>query len=66
MTMIRSSAAILSLVLAATAITAPAYARPCAANSTTCQTVWKGKNSTIYAHDNGTYYECGSSGCKQL
>jgi hypothetical protein len=28
--------------------------------------VWKSGNSTIYRHDNGTYYECGGSGCNQL
>jgi hypothetical protein len=66
MTMIRSLVSILAVAAALSAISNPALARPCAANSTTCQTVWKNGNKTIYSHDNGTYYECTGSSCQQL
>jgi hypothetical protein len=66
MTMIRSLISILAVAAALSAISNPALARACTANSTTCQTVWKNGGSTIYRHDNGTYYECGGSGCQQL
>ncbi len=66
MTIIRSFVTILAVATALASISNPALARPCQTNSTTCQTVWKSGNSTIYRHDNGTYYECGGSGCNQL
>jgi hypothetical protein len=66
MTMIRSLISILAVAAALSAISNPALARACTANSTTCQTVWKNGGSTIYRHDNGTYYECNGGGCQQL
>ncbi len=66
MTMIRSLITIFAVATALASISTAALARPCAANSTTCQTVWKNGNKTIYSHDNGTYYECTGNSCQQL
>jgi hypothetical protein len=66
MTLTKAFAAGAVAIALALAATSPTFARPCTQNSTSCQVVWKGKNSTIYSHDNGTYYECTSGGCTQL
>jgi hypothetical protein len=66
MTMIRSLVTIFAVATALASVSTAALARPCTANSTSCQTVWKNGGNTIYRHDNGTYYECNSGGCQQL
>jgi hypothetical protein len=66
MTLTKALAAGAVAITLAFAVTTPTFAKPCAANSTTCRVVWKGSNSTIYGHDNGTYYECNGGGCTQL
>lgn len=65
MTIAKAALAALALTIGL-AVSTTAFARPCTQNSTSCQVVWKHKGSTIYSHDNGTYYECNSGGCTQL
>jgi hypothetical protein len=66
MTMIRSLVTVLALATAVASVSTATLARPCTTSSTTCQTVWKSGKSTIYRHDNGSYYECTGSNCQQL